>query len=99
MEDIKKISMEDQQKYLSGVGMLLCVVKHSCPNLANTTRELSKVNNGANPAAYKELLCVIKYVIDTKNLGLKIEPMKNSNEPWEIVCFSNSNCAGDLVSK
>ena len=70
--DSEKISIKDQQKYWPGVGMLLYLVKHSCPNLANTTRELSKTNDGVNPAAYKGLLCIIKYVLDTKNLGLKI---------------------------
>ena len=45
------------------------------------TRELSKANYGANPAAYKELLHVIKYMINTKNLGLKIKPTGNSDEP------------------
>ena len=54
--------------------MLLYLVKDSCPNLANMTRKLSKANDGTNPVAYKESLCMIKYVIDTKNLGLKIEP-------------------------
>ena len=58
--------------------MLLYLVKHSCPNLANATRELPKANDGANPVAYKELLRVIKYVIDMKNLGLKIKPTRNS---------------------
>ena len=61
--------------------MLLYMVKHSHSNLANMTRELSIANNGANPAAYKEHLCVIRYVIDTKNLGLKIKPTENSNKP------------------
>ena len=61
--------------------MLLYLVKHSCPNLANVTRELSKANDGANPAAYKELLHVIKYVLNMKNLVLKIEPTGNSNKP------------------
>ena len=42
---------------------------------------------------------MIKYVLDTKNLGVKIEPMVNSNEPWEIVSFSNSDYAGDPVSR
>ena len=79
--------------------MLLYLVKHFCPNLANMTRELSKANDGANPAAYKKLLHVVKYVLDTKNLGLKIEPMGNSNKPWEIVYFSNSNYTGDTVSR
>ena len=79
--------------------MLLYLVKHSWPNLANAARELSKANDGANPAAYKELLCVIKYVLDTKKLRLRIEPMGNSDEPWEIICFSNSDYVGDLVRR
>ena len=61
--------------------MLLYLVKHLCCNVANATREQSKANNGVNPAPYKELLCVIKYVINMKNLGLKIKPTGNSNEP------------------
>ena len=69
--------------------MLLYLVKHSYPNLANSTKELSKSNKRTNPAAYKELLHVIRYVLDTKILGLKIKPMGNSNKPWEIICFSN----------
>ena len=64
----------------------------------NTTRELSKVNDSSNHAAYKELLLAIKYVVDMKNLGLKIEPMGNSNETCEIICFGNNDYAGDLVS-
>ena len=79
--------------------MLLYLVKHSCPNLDNVTRELSKANDGANAAADKELLCVIKYVFDMKNLGLKIEHTGNADKPWEIVCFSDSDYAGDLVSR
>ena len=93
MEEWEKISVEDQQIYQSDVGMLLYLVKHSRPNIANATRELSKANDGANPAAYKELLCMIKYVIKTENLGLRLESMGNSDKPWEIVCFSISNYA------
>ena len=79
--------------------MLPYLVKHSHPDLANTTRESSKANYGAKPAAYKELLCVIRYVLDMKKLGLKVEPIRNANELWEIVCFSNHVYAGDLVSR
>ena len=71
MIDSEKISTKDQRKYQLGVGMLLYLVKHLHPDLANMTRDLSKVNDGANPAAYKELLCVIKYVLDMKNLVQK----------------------------
>ena len=50
-------------------------------------------------AVSKELLCVIRYVLDTKNLYLKLEPTGNASEPWEIVCFSNSKYAGDPMCK
>ena len=79
--------------------MLLYLVKHSRPDLANATREFYKANDGANPAANKVLLRVVKYVLDTDMLGLKIEPMGNSNKSWEIVCFSDSDYAGDPVSR
>ena len=79
--------------------MLLYLVKYLHPNLLNMTRELLKANNCVNPAAYKELLCVIKYVLNMKNLRLKNEPTGNSNEPWEMTCFSNSDYAGDPVSR
>ena len=81
------------------MGMLLHLVKHSCPDLANATRELCKANEDANTAAYKELLWVVKYVLNMEMLGLKIEPMGNSNKPWEIVCFSDSNYAGDQLNR
>ena len=58
-----------QQIYQSDIGMLLYLVKHLHPYLANMTRESSKANNGTYPTAYKELLQVIKYVLDMKKLG------------------------------
>ena len=50
--------------------MLLFLVKHSRPDIANVTRELSKSMDKANPAAFKELKRVIKFVLDTKDYGL-----------------------------
>ena len=52
----KKISIKDQGEHHSNVGMLLYLVKHLHPDITNLTRELLKANNGANPAAFKELL-------------------------------------------
>ena len=82
-------------EHWSGAGMLLYLVKQLRPEIANVTRELLKANNHANHAAFKELLCMIKAVLDTMDLGLKIEHTWNTNKPWKIVCFSNSNYVGD----
>ena len=90
MVDNEKISAKDQLEYLLGVDMLLYLVKHLHPDIANVTMELLKANDSANPAAYMEFLCVIMYVMNTKNLRLKIEPMGNFNNPGKIICDSDS---------
>ena len=42
-----------------------------------------------------EIHQIIKYVLDSRDLVLKIEPIQGNNEPSEIVCFSDSYCVGD----
>ena len=49
--------------------------------------------------ALKENVLVLNIILDSKKLGLKLEPTGNANKPWEIVCFSDSNYACDLVSR
>ena len=75
--------------------MLLYLVKHSRPDIANAVRELSKVLDCSNNGAYKEMLRCIKYVLDTKSLGLKIWPKGNKSGPWEIICFTDSDYTSD----
>ena len=69
--------------------MLLFLIKHSRPDICNAVRELSKCLDGPNEAAYKEMLRVVKYVMDTKDRGLKIAPT-NEELKWELVVFSVS---------
>ncbi len=69
-----KISEEDQKTYISGVGTLLQFIKYSRPDVANAVRELSKCMDGATRATFKEMCRLIKFVLDTKDLGLKIQP-------------------------
>ena len=47
-----------QTKYRSGVGMLLYLVKHSRPDIANAVRELTKVLDKATPAHWKAMIRV-----------------------------------------
>jgi hypothetical protein len=68
------ISPDRQFKYRSGVGMLLYLVKHSRPDIANATRELIKVLDGATEAHWKAMMRIIKYVFDTKKNSLKLKP-------------------------
>ena len=66
MIDSDKILEENQEEYQPKVGMLLYLVKHSRLNVPMWPGNLA--NDGVNPAAFKELLHVIKYVFDKKNL-------------------------------
>ena len=74
--------------------MLLYLIKHSRPDIANPTRELSKVMDGATKAAMKEMKRIIKFVLDTKEWGLKIEPTELM-EKWILKLFSDSDFGGD----
>jgi hypothetical protein len=96
-EDEALASPEEQKLYRSGVGMLLYLVKHSRPDLGNPVRELTKCLIGAHPAAMKEMYRVIKFVLDTSNLGLKIEPVLEGEDKlkWKLVGYSDSDWAGD----
>jgi hypothetical protein len=53
--------------------MLLYLVKYSRPDIANAVRELSKGMKEVTLGAMKNCL-VVKFVLSTKNLGLKMQP-------------------------
>ena len=93
------IPREDQKVYRSGVGLLLYLIKYSRPDIANPVRELTKALDGANTAAFKELKRVIKFVLDTRMLGLKLIPKLNDNGNWSIVAYSDSDYAKDPTTR
>ena len=61
----------------------------------NAVRELTKVLGKATPAAYKEMLRCVKFVLDTKDRGLKMEPQATEDGKWRIEVFSDSDWAGN----
>ena len=75
--------------------MLLNLIKHSRPDIANAVCECTKVLDGASTYAYCEMLQIIKYVLDTKDYGLRIDPTYKKNKPWDLVCYSDSDYAGN----
>ena len=72
--------------------MLLYLIKHMRNNIAIITRDILKVNNGANPTTFCAFLHIIKNVLNTKTLSLKLEPFK-------IICFSDRYHAGDPIRR
>jgi len=77
--------------------MLLYLVKHSRPDIANAVRELSKVADGATKLHWKALLRVIKYVLSTENHGLKLNP--TLGDKFYLEGISDSEYAGDKETR
>ena len=44
----------EQTRYRSGIGILMFLIKYSRPDIANSVRELSKVNDRATKGQYRE---------------------------------------------
>jgi hypothetical protein len=93
-EGFPLISPADQLKYRSAVGMLLYLVKHSRPDISNSVRELSKVADGATEAHWKAMARLVKYVVDTEEIGLRIKPRKK-DDMFVLEGISDSEYAGD----
>ena len=72
-----KVSSEEHETYRSGVGTLLYLTKHSRPDICNPVRELSKTMDAPAPVHLKETYKVIRYVLSTKEHGLKLELRKD----------------------
>jgi hypothetical protein len=62
-ENDKLLEKDKQEKYRSGVGIILWLMKHSRPDVSNAIREASKVMDGATKKHWKYLLRIIKYVL------------------------------------
>jgi hypothetical protein len=92
-----QLDAEQQMKYCSAVGTVLQFVKHSHLDIANPVHELSKCMDKATEAAYKEMLRIVKFLLDTRNFGLFLRPTAiDSDGSWNITAYSDSNWGGDL---
>ena len=72
------LSPEEQTLYRCGVGILLYLVKHTKPDLANATRELSMAMDVANYLHWRELLRVIIYALKSQEKGIVLRPDRKS---------------------
>jgi hypothetical protein len=50
-------------------------------------------------AAYKELLRVVKFVLDTKLDCLKMKKRMNYSKEWDLISHSARNWAGDAKTR
>ena len=47
----------------------------------------------------KELCRVIKYALDTQNIGLLLKPEDHDNKLWELKAYSDADFAGDKKTR
>ena len=95
--DEETLNKEEQTLFRSGTGMLLYLLKHSRPDIANAVRQLSTALDKPNEAAFKEMKRVMKYVISTKHLALKLKPkFEDEEEEWSVIAYSDSDFAGNV---
>ena len=89
-----KVSPEEHETYKSGVGTLLYLTKHSRPDICNPMRELSKPMDAPAPVHLKEMYKVIRFVLSTKENGLKFE-LKKDMKKWALKALCDSDFASD----
>ena len=99
-DDETDLSDEEQSLYRSGTGMLLYLTKYTRPDICNAVRELTKCMQRANRAAYKEMLRLVNFVLNTKDLGLRLEPtVGKSSDEWDLLIYTDSDWAGDKETR
>ena len=69
-----KLPAKEHATYQSGVGTLLYLTKQSRADLCNAVRELSKTMDRPAPIQLKEMYRIIRYVLETRDNGLKFHP-------------------------
>jgi hypothetical protein len=79
-----KVPIAIQSRYRSGFVILLYLIKHSKHDLTNVFRELSKCMDVASITAYKEIIRVIRLVLDKKDTCLRLKLNLDDNN-WDLV--------------
>ncbi len=62
-------------------------------------RELSKVLDAASQVAFREILWIIQYTLDTDDIALTINPNFKRIGVWRVVAFSDNDYAVDVETR
>jgi hypothetical protein len=92
--ELEVIKADFQSRFRSGVVILLYLIKHLIVEIANVIGELAKCMDGTTLVEHKEMLRVIRFVLDTQLFYLKMEPKKDEEE-FIFLVYSDSDWAGD----
>jgi hypothetical protein len=93
-----KVPIASHSRYRSGVGMLLYLIEYLIPDLANIVCELTNFMDDARVVSYKEIIRVIRFVLDTRDTCLSFKP-NLGDENCELVVYSDIYRAGDVENR
>jgi hypothetical protein len=88
--ELEVIEVNLQSRFISGLGILLYLIKHSRADIANVHRELAKCIDGETLAVFKEILIVIRFVVEPQLFCLNMEA-KIDEEDWNLSVYSDNN--------
>ena len=93
-----KVNTEEHEIYRSLVGTLLYLTKHSRPDICNQVRELSNTMDAPAPVHLKEMYKLIRFVLSTKDFGLKFKLIKSIRK-WVLKALSDSDFASNKETR
>ena len=94
-----KVNAQDHETYRSGVGTLLYLTKHSRPDICNPVRELSKTMDALASAHLNEMYKLIRFVLSTKDYGLKFKLIKSMRKWVMKALICDSDFASDKETR
>ena len=83
----EKITTKEQPKMFNKAGGSIIVLVWNLDALVTCEADLSKVIDHANQTVFFDIHQVIKYVFNTRSLGLKLESKRSEKEMWTL-CVS-----------
>ena len=80
------------------MGPLLYFTRHSRPDICNPVRESTRTMDAPAPVHLKEMYKVIRYVLSTREYGLKFELRKDIKK-WTLKALSDSDFPSDTETR
>ena len=101
IDDTPILDSTAHSKYMSAVGSLNYLVKSTRPDLANAVRALSKKMRTPTEKDLKKLGRTLTYLSLNPTLGLLFRKFStlNFSTTWTMQAYSDSDWAGDVVSR
>jgi hypothetical protein len=81
-----------KKKFLHLLGTLIMYATKSRPDIKfATSLAATKSSNPTHQEDYQQLVHIMKYLYDTKDLGLALHPVESCNDPLQFYCYVDAS--------